>query len=64
LAGYFVSCLLFCFEALKMQSLEAGAQNVKDKFVSIQCFQASLERMLSIFIDAPLVPLLNPCLFP
>jgi len=33
LAGYFVSCLLFSFEALKMQSVEAGAQNVKEKFV-------------------------------
>jgi len=33
LAGYFVSCLLFSFEALKMQSVEAGAQNVQEKFV-------------------------------
>jgi len=32
LAGYFVSCLLFSFEALKTQSIESGAQNVKEKF--------------------------------
>lgn len=32
LAGYFISCLLFSFEALKTRSIEEGAQNVKDKF--------------------------------
>jgi len=33
LAGYFVSCLLFSFEALKKRSVDAGADNVKEKFV-------------------------------
>jgi len=33
LAAYFISFLLFSFEALKKESVEAGVQNVKEKFV-------------------------------
>lgn len=32
-AGYFVSCLLFSFEALKTFNVQAGAQNVQEKFL-------------------------------
>lgn len=50
-----MSCLLFCFEALKMQSLEAGAQNVKDKFVP--AIESSVKFWTGIsFVNYALVP--------
>ncbi len=55
LAGYFVSCLLFSFEALKMQSVEAGAQNVKDKFAP--AIESSVKFWTGIsFVNYALVP--------
>jgi protein Mpv17 len=33
LAAYFISCLLFSFEALKKMDVNAGVENVKGKFV-------------------------------
>jgi len=56
LAAYFVSCLLFSFESLKKMSVEAGAQNVKDKFVP--AMETSVKFWTGIsFINYGLVPI-------
>jgi len=55
LAGYFVSCLLFSFEALKTQSVESGAQNVKDKFAP--AIESSMKFWTGIsFVNYGLIP--------
>jgi len=56
LAAYFISCLLFSFEALKKMSIEAGTQNVKDKFVP--ALETSVKFWTGIsFINYGLVPI-------
>lgn len=56
LAGYFVSCLLFSFESLKTMSVEAGAENVKEKFVP--AMKSSMKFWTGIsFINYGLVPI-------
>jgi len=55
LAGYFVSCLLFSFEALKTQSVESGAQNVKEKFAP--AIESSMKFWTGIsFVNYGLIP--------
>jgi len=56
LAGYFVSILLFSFEALKKMNVDAGVQNVKDKFVP--AIQTSVKFWTGIsFINYGLIPI-------
>jgi len=56
LAAYFISCLLFSFEALKKMSVEAGTQNVKDKF--LPALETSVKFWTGIsFINYGLVPI-------
>lgn len=55
LAGYFVSCLLFSFEALKTGNIEAGKENVKNKF--LPAMESSVKFWTGIsFINYGLVP--------
>jgi len=55
LAGYFVSCLLFSFEALRTNSIEAGKENVKNKFVP--AMESSVKFWTGIsFINYGLMP--------
>lgn len=55
LASYFVSILLFSFEALKHQSVEAGIQNVENKF--LPAIESSVKFWTGIsFINYGLVP--------
>jgi len=55
LAGYFVSCLLFSFESLKKRSVEAGAENVKEKF--LPAMESSMKFWTGIsFVNYGLVP--------
>lgn len=56
LAGYFVSCLLFSFEALKQMDPNAGAENVKEKFAP--AIQSSMKFWTGIsFINYGLIPI-------
>ena len=56
LAGYFVSCLLFSFEALKKRSVTAGAENVKEKF--IPAIESSVKFWTGIsFVNYGFVPI-------
>jgi len=56
LAGYFVSCLLFSFESLRKKSLEAGAENVKEKF--LPAIESSMKFWTGIsFVNYGLVPI-------
>ena len=56
LASYFISCLLFSFEALKHVSVEAGVKNVEKKFVP--ALEASMKFWTGIsFINYGLVPI-------
>jgi len=56
LAGYFVSCLLFSFEALKRGNVEAGKENVKEKFVP--AMKSSIRFWTGIsFINYGLIPI-------
>jgi len=56
LAGYFVSCLLFSFQALKTMSVNEGVQNVKEKFVP--AIQTSVKFWTGIsFINYGLIPI-------
>jgi len=55
LAGYFVSCLLFSFEALRTGSIEAGKDNVKNKFAP--AMESSVKFWTGIsFINYGLMP--------
>jgi len=56
LAAYFISFLLFSFEGLKKMSIEAGAQNVQDKF--LPALETSVKFWTGIsFINYGLVPI-------
>jgi len=56
LAVYFISCLLFSFEALKKMSIEAGTQNVKEKF--IPALETSVKFWTGIsFVNYGLIPI-------
>lgn len=56
LAAYFISCLLFSFEGLKKMSIEAGTQNVQDKF--LPALETSVKFWTGIsFINYGLVPI-------
>lgn len=55
LAGYFISMLLFSFEALRTLSVQKGAQNVQEKF--IPSIQSSVKFWTGIsFINYGLMP--------
>lgn len=54
-ATYFISCLLFSFETLRTMDMQAGAQNVQDKFGS--SFKASMKFWTGIsFMNYGLIP--------
>lgn len=56
LASYFISCLLFSFEALKHMDVQAGVKNVEKKFVP--ALEASMKFWTGIsFINYGLVPI-------
>jgi len=55
LAGYFVSCLLFSFEALRALDADAGVRNVKEKFSSAMVTSMKFWTGIS-FINYGLMP--------
>jgi protein Mpv17 len=56
LASYFISCLLFSFESLKTMSVQAGAQNVQNKFIPV--FESSMKFWTGIsLVNYSLVPI-------